>query len=178
MTAIQIETATFAGGCFWCMVKPFDELPGIHGIVSGYTGGHIDNPSYEQVKSGTSGHAEAVQIRYNPEVFPYEKLLELYWQQIDPTDDEGQFIDRGESYRAIIFYHTEEQRQAAEASKQLLAESGKFKEPIVTPIKEASAFYPAEEHHQGFYKKNPEKYKQEREESGREAFINQNWKNR
>ncbi|KZZ85195.1 peptide-methionine (S)-S-oxide reductase MsrA [Bacillus sp. SJS] len=175
MTTTQLETATFAGGCFWCMVKPFDELPGIHGIVSGYTGGHKENPTYEEVKAQTTGHAEAVQIQYDPSLFPYEKLLELYWQQIDPTDDEGQFIDRGESYRAIIFYHTEEQRQAAEATKKELAESGKFKKPIITPIREASTFYPAEEYHQDFYKKNPEKYKQERVESGRDAFAKENW---
>ncbi|AZB41365.1 peptide-methionine (S)-S-oxide reductase [Bacillus sp. FJAT-42376] len=175
MTATQTETATFAGGCFWCMVKPFDELPGIHSIVSGYTGGHKENPTYEEVKAKTTGHAEAVQIQYDPSLFPYEKLLELYWQQIDPTDDEGQFIDRGDSYRAIIFYHTEEQRLAAEATKKELADSGKFKKPIVTPIKKASAFYPAEDYHQDFYKKNPEKYKQERVESGRDAFVKENW---
>ncbi|MTH55184.1 peptide-methionine (S)-S-oxide reductase MsrA [Bacillus mangrovi] len=170
-----MQTATFAGGCFWCMVKPFDELPGIHGILSGYTGGTIQNPTYEQVKSGTTGHKEAVQIQYDPSLFPYEKLLELYWQQIDPTDDGGQFIDRGESYRAIIFYHSEEQRKAAEASKKKLEQSGRFKKTIVTPIQEAAPFYPAEEYHQNFHKKNPEKYKQERTESGRDSFASENW---
>ncbi|MFY4776712.1 peptide-methionine (S)-S-oxide reductase MsrA [Metabacillus sp. RGM 3146] len=167
--------ATFAGGCFWCMVKPFDELPGILGIVSGYTGGHKDNPTYEEVKEGGTGHAEAVQIRYNPKVFPYEKLLELYWQQIDPTDAGGQFIDRGDSYRTVIYYHTEEQKAQAEASKEALAASSRFRKPIVTPIEKAEPFYEAEEYHQDFYKKNPEKYKAERVESGREAFLKENW---
>ncbi|PLT27949.1 peptide-methionine (S)-S-oxide reductase MsrA [Peribacillus deserti] len=169
------ETATFAGGCFWCMVKPFDEMPGIYGIISGYTGGDKENPAYEEVKTGTTGHYEAVQITFDPEVFPYEKLLELYWPQIDPTDDEGQFFDRGSQYRAAIFYHNEQQQALAQQSLKELAESGRFKKPIVTQILPASVFYPAEDYHQDFYKKNPEKYKQERIESGRDSFIQQNW---
>jgi peptide-methionine (S)-S-oxide reductase len=169
------ELATFAGGCFWCMVKPFDELPGIHGIVSGYTGGQVVNPTYEQIKTGETGHREAVQITFDPEVFPYQKLLDLYWPQIDPTDDEGQFIDRGSQYRTAIFYHTEEQKELAEESRKKLEESGRFKKTIVTEILAASDFYRAEEYHQDFYKKNPDAYKEERETSGRDKFINQNW---
>ncbi|WP_279326671.1 peptide-methionine (S)-S-oxide reductase MsrA [Bacillus kexueae] len=170
------EKATFAGGCFWCMVKPFDQWNGIHEVISGYTGGHIENPSYEDVKSGESGHYEAVEITFNPDIFPYEEILKIYWQQIDPTDDEGQFFDRGPQYRTAIFYHSEEQKVKAEQSKQNLEESGKFSKPIVTKILPATPFYPAEEYHQAFYKKNPEKYKQERIESGRDAFIEKHWK--
>ncbi|GJM77941.1 hypothetical protein HMSSN139_04370 [Paenibacillus sp. HMSSN-139] len=155
----NVKLATFAGGCFWCMVSPFEELPGIHGIISGYTGGHTVNPTYEQVCAGHTGHYEAVQITYDPAVFPYRKLLELYWQQIDPTDEGGQFHDRGESYRTAIFYHDEQQRLEAEASKQELAQSGRFDKPIVTPILPAAPFYPAEEYHQQYHKKNPGHYK-------------------
>ncbi|MEW4308506.1 peptide-methionine (S)-S-oxide reductase MsrA [Rossellomorea marisflavi] len=168
--------ATFAGGCFWCMVKPFDELPGIHGIVSGYTGGHIKDPAYKEVKEGNSGHYEAVQITYDPELFPYERLLELYWPQIDPTDDGGQFQDRGDQYRTAIFYHDEDQRIAAEATKKEIEESGRFKKPIVTAILPASTFYPAEDYHQDFYKTNPDEYKEDRAKSGRDEFIEENWK--
>lgn len=169
------ELATFAGGCFWCMVSPFDELPGILKVVSGYTGGHKENPTYEEVCSDTTGHYEAVQITYNPEIFPYEKLLELFWQQIDPTDEGGQFHDRGTSYRTAIFYHTEEQRELAEQSKQAVAASGRFDGPIVTPIIPASTFYEAEEYHQDYHKKNPSHYKRYRKGSGREDFIEQHW---
>ncbi|WP_062236196.1 peptide-methionine (S)-S-oxide reductase MsrA [Fictibacillus sp. FJAT-27399] len=171
----QLEKATFAGGCFWCMVKPFDELPGIHGILSGYTGGHVENPAYEEVKKGTTGHYEAVEITFDPVLFPYQKLLDLYWPQIDPTDDGGQFFDRGSQYKTAIFFHNEEQRELAERSKQEVASSGRFNKPIVTEILPASAFYSAEDYHQGFYKKNPEKYKQERIDSGRDTFIEENW---
>ncbi|MFC0189627.1 peptide-methionine (S)-S-oxide reductase MsrA [Fictibacillus aquaticus] len=170
------ELATFAGGCFWCMVKPFDELPGIEKIVSGYMGGELKNPTYKEIKTGTTGHREVVQITFDPDQFPYEKLLDLYWPQIDPTDDGGQFIDRGTQYRTAIFYHNEKQRELAELSKQRVAESGRFKDPIVTDILPAAEFYEAEEEHQGFYKKNPEAYKKERVESGRDTFINENWK--
>lgn len=170
------EKATFAGGCFWCMVKPFDEQPGIIEVVSGYTGGTLENPSYEQIKTGETGHREAVEITFDPDVFSYETLLELYWPQIDPTDDGGQFFDRGSQYRTAIFYHTEEQKLKAEQSKTAVEESGRFKNPVVTEILPAAPFYPAEEYHQKFYAKNPEKYKQEREESGREEFIQKNWK--
>ena len=175
MSEKTYELATFAGGCFWCMVKPFDELPGIHKVLSGYAGGHIENPAYEQVKAGTSGHLEVVQITFDPSIFPYQKLLDLYWPQIDPTDDGGQFFDRGPSYRTAIFYHNETQKGLAEKSKQALAENGMFKDPIVTEIRPAAPFYEAEEYHQHFYKKNPEKYATEQKESGREDFIKENW---
>lgn len=171
----MIELATFAGGCFWCMVTPFDELPGIHGIVSGYAGGTVENPAYEEVKKGNTGHLEVVQITFDSEIFPYERLLELYWQQIDPTDDGGQFHDRGSQYRTAIFYHNEEQRAAAEASKLQIATSGRFDQPIVTEIRPAAVFYPAEEEHQDYHKKNPKHYKEDREISGRDTFIGKHW---
>ncbi|HEX7064838.1 MAG TPA: peptide-methionine (S)-S-oxide reductase MsrA [Bacillales bacterium] len=171
----RLEVATFAGGCFWCMVTPFDEMPGIHKVVSGYTGGHTENPTYKEVCFGHTGHREAVQITYDPEVFPYEKLLSIYWPQIDPTDDGGQFADRGESYRAAIYYHNEEQKRMAEASKQELEESGRFNKPIVTEILPAQPFYEAEDYHQDYPKKNPYHYKRYREASGRDPFIRENW---
>ncbi|APB70673.1 peptide-methionine (S)-S-oxide reductase [Paenibacillus polymyxa] len=170
-----VEKATFAGGCFWCMVSPFEELPGILKVRSGYTGGHTENPTYEEVCSETTGHVEAVQITFDPQVFPYEKLLKLFWQQIDPTDEGGQFHDRGSSYQTAIFYHNEEQRIKAEASKEALAQSGRFDKPIATPILPAATFYEAEEYHQDYHKKNPAHYKRYRKGSGREDFIEQNW---
>ncbi|HEY4554494.1 MAG TPA: peptide-methionine (S)-S-oxide reductase MsrA [Bacillaceae bacterium] len=172
------KLATFAGGCFWCMVSPFDEQPGIKEVVSGYTGGHTENPTYEEVCSDTTGHYEAVQITYDPAVFPYEKLLELFWQQIDPTDPGGQFGDRGQSYRTAIFYHDDEQRALAEKSKADLAESGRFQKPIVTDILPAGPFYRAEENHQHYYKKNPFHYNMYKEGSGRAMFIREHWKKR
>ncbi|ULO09086.1 peptide-methionine (S)-S-oxide reductase MsrA [Paenibacillus sp. 19GGS1-52] len=171
----KTEKATFAGGCFWCMVTPFEELPGIIEVVSGYTGGHTVNPTYEEVCSETTGHVEAVQITFDPDIFPYSKLLELFWQQIDPTDAGGQFYDRGTSYGTAIFTHSEEQLQQAEASKVALQESGRFTKPIVTPILPAVAFYRAEEYHQGYHHKNPAHYKRYRKGSGRDAFIENHW---
>ncbi|MFE6168732.1 peptide-methionine (S)-S-oxide reductase MsrA [Viridibacillus arvi] len=168
--------ATFAGGCFWCMVKPFAEYDGIHKVTSGYMGGHLENPTYEDVKAGQSGHLEVVQIEFDPAIFSYEKLLEIYWPQVDPTDDGGQFQDRGESYKAAIFYHDLLQQQLAEDSKQVIAESGRFNKPIVTEIREASIFYPAEDYHQDYYKKSATHYKEDRAKSGRDEFINTNWK--
>ncbi|URJ46084.1 peptide-methionine (S)-S-oxide reductase MsrA [Paenibacillus polymyxa] len=170
-----MEKATFAGGCFWCMVTPFEEQAGIHGIVSGYTGGTIPDPTYEQVKTGTTGHYEVVQITFEPELFPYEKLLELYWPQTDPTDGEGQFQDRGTQYKPAIFYHTEQQRELAQQSKGQLAQSGRFDKPIVTEILPASIFYPAEDYHQDYHKKNVKHYKEDRAQSGRDEFIDNNW---
>lgn len=158
------------------MVTPFEELPGIHGIVSGYMGGHFADPTYEEVKKGTTGHLEVVQITFDPAVFPYERLLELFWPQIDPTDAEGQFQDRGSQYRTAIFYHNEEQRELALASKLAIEQSGRFDKPIVTEIREAETFYPAEDYHQDFHKKNPKHYKEDRAQSGRDEFIEQNWK--
>lgn len=169
------EKATFAGGCFWCMVKPFDQFDGIESIVSGYSGGSVENPTYEQVKSGTTGHLEVVEITFQPELFSYEQLLEIFWQQIDPTDNEGQFQDRGASYRAAIFVHNDKQRSLAEQSKQALDQSGRFKKPVVTEILDAAPFYPAEEYHQDYYKKNPTHYKEDRAESGRDEFLEAAW---
>ncbi len=171
-----LEKATFAGGCFWCMVKPFDEQDGIEEVVSGYTGGHKENPTYKEVCSETTGHYEAVQITFNPQIFPYEKLLDVFWSQIDPTDAGGQFHDRGDSYRTAIFYHSDEQREIALKSKHDLAQSGRFKDPIVTEILPAKPFYAAEEYHQDYYKKNPFRYKMYQTGSGRAAFIKENWK--
>ncbi|MFC4619965.1 peptide-methionine (S)-S-oxide reductase MsrA [Camelliibacillus cellulosilyticus] len=169
------EKATFAGGCFWCMVKPFDELPGIKHIVSGYTGGHTENPTYEEVCAGHTGHYEAVQITFDPDVFPYKKLLDLFWRQIDPTDPGGQFHDRGESYKTAIFYHNDRQKAEAEQSKVEIENSGRFNKPIVTEILPAGPFYPAEDYHQSYYKKNPYHYKRYYEGSGRKAFTEEQW---
>ncbi|MDP1427206.1 peptide-methionine (S)-S-oxide reductase MsrA [Priestia megaterium] len=177
MTTTNYEIATFAGGCFWCMVSPFDELPGIISIVSGYTGGHKEHPTYEEVCSDKTGHYEAVQIQFDPNIFPYEKLLNLFWQQIDPTDPNGQFNDRGESYRTAIFYHNQKQKELAELSKTELEESKKFSKPIVTEILPTKPFYPAEEKHQNYYKKNSLHYQLYKEGSGRASFIKKNWKN-
>lgn len=171
----KTEYATFAGGCFWCMVKPFDQYEGIVKVTSGYTGGHVANPTYEQVKTGTTGHYEAVQIEYNPELFTYQKLLNIFWPQIDPTDDGGQFQDRGSQYRAAIFYHSDQQKELASASKLKLENSNRFSNPIVTEILPALPFYPAEEYHQDFHKKNKEEYLTDRAKSGRDEFINENW---
>ena len=174
----KLELATFAGGCFWCMVQPFDELPGIESVISGYTGGEKENPTYEEVCSNTTGHLEAVQITFNPEIFPFEKLLEMFWQQIDPTDEGGQFYDRGESYRTAIFYHSEEQKRLAFQSKEDLEKSNRFSKPIVTMISQAKPFYPAEDYHQDFYKKSTGRYKQYRTGSGRDRFIDRYWKDK
>ncbi|MFD2371639.1 peptide-methionine (S)-S-oxide reductase MsrA [Brevibacillus sp. GCM10020057] len=172
------QLATFAGGCFWCMVSPFDKMPGIQKVVSGYTGGHVENPTYEQVCSGTTGHYEAVQITFDPALISYEQLLDLYWRQIDPTDAGGQFADRGQSYATAIFYHDAEQKRLAEESRQRLEESGRFQKPIVTPILPAQVFYPAEEYHQDYYKKNPLRYQYYRAASGRAQFTKEAWRDR
>ncbi len=171
----QYEIAIFAGGCFWCMVSPFHVLDGILEVKSGYIGGHVENPTYEQVKSQTSGHYEAVQLTYDPDVISYDKLLKAFWMQIDPTDDEGQFHDRGPSYRTAIFYTTPDQKERAEASLVALDASGRFPDPIVTKILPATTFYDAEEYHQDFYKKQPNEYKTDRKISGRDEFIKQYW---
>lgn len=178
MSNTMKEYATFAGGCFWCMVEPFDNRPGVIRITSGYTGGTVPNPTYEQVCSNTTGHVEAVQIEFDPTMMPYQKLLDTFWQQIDPTDPKGQFNDRGESYQTAIFYHNEQQRQQAEASKQALKASGKFSKPIVTKILPAKPFYPAEEQHQEYYKKQSFHYRLYKKGSGREDFINKHWKSK
>lgn len=169
------EKATFAGGCFWCMVKPFDTQPGIIEVVSGYTGGHVINPTYEQVCSETTGHLEAVQITFDPAIYPYERLVELYWTLIDPTDAGGQFYDRGESYSTAIFYQDNVQKEIAEQSKAKLEASGKFKSPIAVRILEAKPFYVAEQYHQHYYKKNPAHYERYSVGSGRARFIEKHW---
>ena len=150
-----IETAIFAGGCFWCMVQPFDSLPGIEKVRSGYTGGHTENPTYEEVSTHTTGHTEAVKIWFDPEKMSYDALVEIYWEQTDPTDAMGQFQDRGDNYRPVIFVANETQRAVAEKSKAALAASGRFDAPILTTIEDAQPFYEAEEYHQDFYKKDP-----------------------
>lgn len=171
----ELKVANFAGGCFWCMVSPFDELDGIESVVSGYTGGHTENPTYQEVGTNTTGHTEAVQITYDPDKISYEELVDIYWQQTDPTDAGGQFVDRGDSYRPVIFYGDEDEKEKALASKQKLEESGRFNDPIVTEIEERQTFYPAEDYHQDFYKKNPEHYSRYRQGSGRQSFIDNNW---
>lgn len=167
-----MEKALFAGGCFWCMVQPFDTLPGIQSVISGYAGGHIENPTYEQVKSQKSGHTEAVQITFDPNIIKFEDLVAIYWQVTDPTDAMGQFMDRGSSYRPVIYYYSNEQKEVAEQSRKNLEESEKYKEPIVVTIEKAPTFYKAEVEHQDFYKKNPKRYQKEHEE--RASWIENN----
>jgi len=169
------ELATFAGGCFWCMVVPFEEVPGVEKVVSGYTGGCEENPTYKEVCSGKTGHYEAVQVTFDLRTCPYEKLLDVFWRQIDPTDEGGQFHDRGTSYLTAIFYHNEDQKQKAEASKKALEASGRFPRPVATKLLPASSFYPAEEYHQDYHKKNPFHYSAYRKGSGRDAYIAKYW---
>lgn len=172
---MSFDTAIFAGGCFWCMVQPFDTYPGIEKVESGYTGGHVANPTYEQVKSGTTGHTEAVRITFDPAKISYKELVEIYWHQTDPTDAMGQFQDRGDNYRPVIFVKDEEQRRIAEASKRHLQESALFGDAkIVTQIEDAQPFYLAEDYHQDFYKKNSERYAAQ-EAGGRERFKQEHW---
>jgi peptide methionine sulfoxide reductase msrA/msrB len=171
----KLEKATFAGGCFWCMTPPFERLDGVKEVIAGYTGGHTENPTYEEVSSGTTGHVEAVQVSYDPSKITYEKLLAVFWKQIDPTDADGQFVDRGSQYRTVIFYHTHEQKVIAEKSREEMQRSGRFKKPIVTEILPASAFYPAEAYHQDYEKKNPARYDFYRSNSGRDRFLTQTW---
>jgi len=171
----KYDKAIFAGGCFWCMEPPFEKLDGVKEVISGYTGGTKENPTYKEVSSDTTGHAEAVEIIYNPEKVSYATLLDVFWRQIDPTDAGGQFVDRGSSYRSGIFYLTEEQRELAEKSKEELGKSGRFSKPIVTEIVPASHFYRAEEYHQDYYKKNTIRYKYYRYGSGRDQFLKKAW---
>jgi peptide methionine sulfoxide reductase msrA/msrB len=171
----RFETATFAGGCFWCMETPFEERDGVVDVVSGYTGGNKENPSYEDVSRGGTGHVEAVRITYDPHKIKYSELLDIFWKQIDPTDPAGQFVDTGEQYRTVIFYHTDEQKRLAEESKSALQKSGLFEKPIVTEIREASAFYEAEDYHQDYHKKSPLRYKSYRNNSGRDQFLTKTW---
>jgi peptide-methionine (S)-S-oxide reductase len=167
--------ATFAGGCFWCMEPPYDKLPGVLSTTSGYMGGKKRYPTYEEVSSGITGHAEVVQVAYDPSKVSYEKLLEVFWVNVDPTVDDRQFCDRGTQYRTAIFVHTPEQRKAAEASKAALEKNKPFKEPIVTPIVDAGEFWPAEDYHQDYYLKNPARYTYYRTGCGRDARLKQLW---
>ena len=173
--AKKTELATFAGGCFWCMEGPFEQLPGVLAVTSGYTGGTKLNPTYEEVSSGATGHAEAVQVEYDPSRSTYQQLLEVFWRNIDPTTLNQQFADHGTQYRTAIFYHTDEQKRLVEESKRQLAASGKFDKPLVTEITPASTFYPAEDYHQDYYKKNPLRYKLYRAGSGREGYLKRTW---
>ena len=168
-------TATFAGGCFWCTEAAFDMTDGVYEAISGYTGGSVENPTYEQVSSGTTGHTEAVQVSYDPEQISYDELLTIYWRTIDPTDAGGQLYDRGSQYRTAVFYHDDEQRALAEASRAALVESGRFDAPIVTEILEAGPFYPAEDYHQDFYLKAPEYYEAYVDGSRRYPFLDAIW---
>jgi peptide methionine sulfoxide reductase msrA/msrB len=169
------KVATFAGGCFWCTESDFEKVPGVVKVISGYTGGHKDNPTYEEVSSGSTGHVEAVQVYYDPTKVTYTELLDYFWRHIDPTDSGGQFVDRGSQYRSVIFYHDEEQKKLAEKSKEELSKSGKFDKPIVTEILKFTKFYPAEEYHQDYYKKNPIRYRYYRFASGRDQFLKKEW---
>ena len=168
--------ATFAGGCFWCMVPPFKVIKGVQEIETGYTGGKTKNPTYQEVSGKATGHYEAVRIKYDPNIVKYEDLLEIFWRQIDPTDEAGQFADRGPQYRTAIFYHDAEQKEKALTSKEKLEQSGIFPGPIVTEILPAGDFYPAEEYHQDYHLKNPLHYKLYKTGSGREAFLKNTWK--
>ncbi|MGH6900418.1 MAG: peptide-methionine (S)-S-oxide reductase MsrA [Geminicoccaceae bacterium] len=175
MTEDGHALATFAGGCFWCMEPPYDKLDGVLATISGYAGGTTVDPTYPEVSSGGTGHAEVVQITYDPSKVSYERLLEVFWQNVDPLDAGGQFCDRGSQYRTGIFVHDEEQRRLAEASKQALESSARFDEPIVTEIEEAGPFYPAEDYHQDYYEKNPIRYKFYRWNCGRDQRLAQLW---
>ena len=172
----KVAKATFAGGCFWCMEPPFDEIEGVLETTSGYTGGRTAKPSYEQVSSGGTGHVEAVEVTYDPAKVSYEKLLEVFWRNVDPTDASGQFCDRGEQYATAIFVHDEEQRRLAEESKRKLSESGRLKKPLITPIRAAAPFYAAEDYHQDYYRKNPIRYKFYRTGCGRDRALEKLWK--
>ena len=173
--ANETQKATFAGGCFWCMEHPFEKLDGVASVVSGYIGGHQENPTYKEVSAGTTGHAEAVEISFDPDVVSYTALLDVFWRQVDPTDGGGQFVDRGGQYRTGIFYHSEAQKVTAIASKVALEKRMLFGKPVVTEITRAGTFYPAEEYHQDYYRKNPIRYKFYRNRSGRDRFLDQHW---
>ncbi|KFZ31944.1 methionine sulfoxide reductase [Pseudidiomarina salinarum] len=172
----ESATATFAGGCFWCVEKAFEEVPGVSEAVSGYAGGDEPNPTYQQVAAGNTGHTETVQVHYDPSVVTYTGLIQAFWRMMDPTDDQGQFVDRGQQYRPAIFYHNEQQRRIAEHEKQQLASSGRFDEPIVVEITPLDTFYRAEDYHQDYYKENPVRYRVYTFNSGRFQFTESVWK--
>ena len=171
----KTQAAVFAGGCFWCTESDFEKVDGVIDVISGYTGGRAANPTYEQVSAGGSGHVEAVKVVYDPDRLTYAQLLQVFWRHVDPTDGAGQFVDRGSQYRSVIFYSTDQERSLAEASKQSLAASGRFGKPIATEILPLGEFYPAEEYHQDYYKKNPIRYRYYRGGSGRDQFLDRVW---
>jgi methionine-S-sulfoxide reductase len=173
--AKNLTKATFAGGCFWCMQPPYEKLKGVSSVTVGYTGGSKANPTYEEVCSGRTGHAEAVQIVFDSAQLSYDELLDVFWKNIDPTTKNSQFADHGDQYRTAIFYHTPEQKKSAEVSKEKWQKSGKFEGPIVTEIVPAATFYPAEDYHQDYYKKCPLPYKSYRRGSGREGYLEKKW---
>jgi peptide methionine sulfoxide reductase msrA/msrB len=173
----EFNTATFAGGCFWCTEADFEKVEGVVEVISGYTGGHKENPTYEQVSAGGTGHVEAVQVMFDPEKVSYKELLQIFWRHMDPTDPGGQFVDRGSQYRTVIFYHNEEQRRFAEKSKEELGKSGRFEKPIVTEIVKFTKFYRAEDYHQDYYKSHLIRYKYYRFASGRDQFLKKLWGN-
>lgn len=175
--AVDLEKAVFAGGCFWCMEAPFDRIPGVVSVTAGYTGGYTKNPTYKEVSAGGTGHAEAVQVVYDPSRITYQALLGIFWRNIDPTVSDRQFCDVGHQYRAAIFYRGEEQRKSALQSKAALEKSRPFREPVVTEITAASEFYPAEEYHQHYYKKNPLRYSYYRSGCGRDKRLKELWGN-
>jgi len=169
------RSAVFAGGCFWCTESDFEKVAGVIEAISGYTGGHVDNPTYRQVSAGGTGHVEAVKVIYDPAKVSYEELLDVFWHHVDPTDSGGQFVDRGSQYRSVIFYASDREKNLAEASKKNLADTGHFKKPIVTDILPLKKFYPAEEYHQDYYKKNKIRYHWYRSGSGRDQFLKKTW---
>ncbi|HTP63746.1 MAG TPA: peptide-methionine (S)-S-oxide reductase MsrA [Geobacteraceae bacterium] len=171
----RLEKAAFAGGCFWCMEHPFDDLPGVVSVTAGYTGGHMKNPTYEEVSAGVTGHAESVLVVYDPQRISYEKLLDVYWHNIDPTTPNRQFCDAGSQYRTAIFYYNDTQKRLAELSRQALEKTKPFKGTIVTAIVQADDFYPAEEYHQHYYRKNPIRYKFYRQGCGRDKRLRELW---
>jgi len=173
----KTKRAIFAGGCFWCMEPPFAKLPGVKQVTSGYTGGTTENPTYEQVCSGRTGHTEAIEVAYDPSLVNYKTLLDVFWRNINPTDEGGQFADRGSQYRTGIFFLDEDQRRLAEASREFLESSGRFTVPITTEITPASTFYPAEDYHQGYADANPMRYSFYRHGSGRDRFLKKFWGN-
>ena len=174
----KLEKATFAGGCFWCMEEALDKVEGVVSTTSGYTGGRVKNPTYEDVSSGVTGHAESVEILYDPAKVSYTKILDVFWHNIDPTTPDAQFCDHGPQYRSAIFYHDETQKRLAEDSKKKLTQSKPFKEPIVTEITPAGEFYPAEEYHQNFYEKNPVRYRLYKYGCGRAQRLEELWGNK
>ena len=172
----QLSVATFAGGCFWCIASDFESVEGVQDVVSGYTGGDTENPTYQDVCSGVSGHVEAIQVRYDPRLVSYRELLDVFWRHVDPTDGDGQFVDRGPQYRTVIFTHSDEQQRIAEESRQLLARSGIFHKPILTQIAPFTVFYKAEDYHQAYHRKDPLRYTHYRRSSGRDQYLASVWK--